>query len=109
MKLLAAIFAFTLSFSATAQSSVTWLETAHNFGAFSENDGKVACTFRFVNNRQTPVIIQSARATCGCTTPKYPTAPIAPGDTAEIQVSYNAIGRPGKFSKKVYIYSNTTP
>lgn len=109
MKLLAAIFAFALSFSATAQSSVTWLETTHNFGAFSENDGKVTCTFRFVNNRQTSVIIQSARATCGCTTPDYSKAPIAPGDTGTVQVSYNPTGRPGRFDKKIYVDLDTEP
>lgn len=92
-----------------AQSAVKWLETTHNFGAFSENDGKVSCTFRFVNQGQSLLIIQSARATCGCTTPDYSKAPVAPGDTGIVTVSYNPTGRPGRFDKKVYVDLNTEP
>jgi hypothetical protein len=95
--------------TAGASPQIKWLQTEHDFGAFNEDLAEVGCSFRMVNTGDEPVVINNARATCGCTTPKYPTAPIAPGDTAEIQVSYNAIGRPGKFSKKIYIYSNTTP
>lgn len=109
MKLIATIVTLLLPFAAFSKSSVRWLETTHNFGAFSENDGKVSCTFRFVNDGDTPVIIQSARATCGCTTPDYSKAPIAPGDTGIVQVSYNPTGRPGRFDKKIYVDLNTEP
>lgn len=109
MKLIATIVTLLLPFAAFSKSSARWLETTHNFGAFSENDGKVSCTFRFVNDGDTPVIIQSARATCGCTTPDYSKAPIAPGDTGIVQVSYNPTGRPGRFDKKIYVDLSTEP
>ena len=111
MRHLATLFLSTLLLPLTlsSQSSAKWLETTHNFGAFSENDGKVTCTFRFVNDGQTPLIIQSARATCGCTTPDYSKAPIAPGDTGMVKVSYNPTGRPGRFDKKIYVDLNTEP
>lgn len=97
--LLAALAAGTLF----AGNKIKWLETVHDFGAFDENDGKVACNFRFVNEGDEPVAIRAARASCGCTTPVYTKDPIEPGDTATIQVAYNPIGRPGRFSKTVKI------
>ncbi len=80
-----------------------WLETEHDFGAFDENNGKVTCTMRFVNTGDQPVSIVSARATCGCTMPSYTRRPVAPGDTGRVEIAYNPVGRPGRFSKKVYI------
>lgn len=86
-----------------ADTHIKWLETVHDFGAFDENDGKVFCDFRFVNEGSEPVAIRAARASCGCTTPSYTKDPIEPGDTATIQVAYNPTGRPGRFSKTVKI------
>ena len=95
--------------AAAGQSAAEWIRTTHNFGAFSENDGKATCKFQFVNKGDSPVIIRSARATCGCTTPDYSKAPIAPGDTGTVEVSYNPTGRPGRFDKKIYVDLNTEP
>ncbi len=86
-----------------AAPRVVWLESEHNFGAFSEDLGHVQCTFMGVNTGDTPVVVISARANCGCTVPTYPREAVAPGDTIKIGVDFNAVGRPGRFSKKVYI------
>lgn len=80
-----------------------WLETEHNFGAFDEDDGKVTCVFRMINKGPDDVSVRSARASCGCTTPSYTKSPVAPGDTADITVAFNPVGRPGRFSKTVKI------
>lgn len=85
----------------SAQAGVNWLETTHDFGAFHEDLGPVDCTFRFVNTSDEPVAIVSARASCGCTSPKYPREAIAPGDTATISVTYDPAGRPGRFTKYI--------
>ncbi|MBQ9077491.1 MAG: DUF1573 domain-containing protein [Muribaculaceae bacterium] len=84
-----------------------WIKDSHDFGVFREECGIVACEMQFVNTGDSPVVITDARATCGCTTPEYPESPVAPGDTATVTVSYNALGRPGRFNKKVYLYTNT--
>lgn len=80
---------------------VKWLETSHDFGAFDEDFGPVSCDFKFVNTGNEPVSILSARASCGCTSPKYTREAVAPGDTAVISVTYDPAGRPGRFSKYV--------
>ena len=84
-------------------AEIKWMEVDHNFGAFNEDDGNVTCTFKMINLGPEPVAITAARATCGCTTPKYSRSTIMPGDTADISVSYNPTGRPGNFEKKVYV------
>ncbi len=63
--------------------------------------------FVFTNVGNEPIIIKRAKGSCGCTVPKPPKEPIMPGETAEIPVRY-ATNRIGKFSKKVYIYSNVS-
>lgn len=83
------------------EASVRWLGTTHDFGAFKEDDGKVTCQFRFVNDGPDAVSIRAARASCGCTAPSFTKTPIAAGDTGVVTVRFNPTGRPGRFSKSV--------
>lgn len=89
--------------SGYAQSSIKWMSNEHDFGAFKEDSGYVTCVFKGVNISNEPLTIVSARATCGCTTPKYSRNAFAPGDTIAIEVSYDPVSRPGRFMKKVYL------
>lgn len=102
-KILSAILISAAATAAYASESVQWLETNHNFGAFDENMGRVSTVFRFVNTGTEPVSIVAARASCGCTAPEYDRAPVAPGDTAAVTVTYDPAGRPGRFSKYVAV------
>lgn len=102
-KILSAILISAAATAAYASESVQWLETNHNFGAFDENMGRVSTVFRFVNTGTEPVSIVTARASCGCTAPEYDRAPVAPGDTAAVTVTYDPAGRPGRFSKYVAV------
>lgn len=95
------------SFSAMAQPQVKFLSDTYDFGAFDENDGIVKCRFTYVNTGNEPLAIVASRATCGCTSPSYTKAPVEPGDTGYVDVSYNPTGRPGRFGKKVYVDFNT--
>lgn len=102
-KILSVILVMAACVAAHAAESVHWLETTHNFGAFDENMGPVSTVFRFVNTGDEPVSIVAARASCGCTAPRYDRNPVAPGDTAGITVTYDPAGRPGRFSKYVAV------
>ncbi len=98
------ILLFTLcSLSIYASAQAHWVKTTHDFGAFKEDIGGVDATFQLVNNTGKPISIIEARATCGCTQPSYPAGEIAPGDTANLKVTYLANGRPGKFDKHIYV------
>lgn len=94
---------------AAAQPQATWLERQHDFGVILEENGKVSCSIRLVNTGDESLLIIKAQAACGCTGVNYPEAPIQPGDTALVGISYNPSGRPGEFSKEVLIHTNTVP
>jgi hypothetical protein len=109
-KLFAAIILSISTIStATAQPEITWLQTDHDFGTINEDLGSVTCTYQYVNTGDQDLAIASARATCGCTTPRFDETPLAPGDTASITVSFSPIGRLGRFDKKVYVETNAEP
>lgn len=96
------------AFTASAEVTVSFPVTSYNFGAFAEENGPVSCKFPVVNTGTEPLTILSARATCGCTQPKFSHEPIAPGDTAYIDVTYDPNYRPGRFHKQVLIETNAT-
>lgn len=83
-----------------------WVDTKHDFGTINENDGDATCIMKLVNVGDEPLVVVKARASCGCTRPKYSSDPIAPGDTLDVTVAYDPVGRPGRFSKKIYFDTN---
>lgn len=101
-KLMALLAACALALGAQAEG-LCWLQTSHDFGAFSEDLVEVETNFRFVNDTAEPVMITQVASSCGCTVPSYDADAVAPGDTATIKVKYNAIGRPGRFTKHIYV------
>ncbi|MBX2932487.1 MAG: DUF1573 domain-containing protein [Chitinophagaceae bacterium] len=84
-----------------AQSSAEFKTVKHDFGKIKHN---VPATyiFKFVNKGEKPLIIESAVAGCGCTTPEYPKQPIAKGKEGTIKVTYNAASM-GVFTKDVTV------
>lgn len=108
LRLLACAAALTAAQTAHSQQ-VRWLETTHDFGAFTEETGPVSCEFLMVNDGPGDASIVAARATCGCTRPQYTVRSLAPGDTARLSVSFDPNGRPGRFSKQIYVETSGTP
>lgn len=79
----------------------------HDFGTFSEKDPVVSCTFAFTNVGESPLIINQAVASCGCTVPEYTKTPIQPGEKGDIKVTYNGTGKfPGHFKKSITVRTN---
>jgi len=80
----------------------------YDFGKI--NDGEVVTyDFKFKNIGNTPLIISSATATCGCTVPQYPKEPVAPGAEGVIRVVFDSAGKPGMQNKIVSLTANTIP
>ena len=97
-------FFFVLSAQAQRNDvGVVFAEESYNFGLINESGGLVTHDFEFTNKGTSPIVLKSVRASCGCTTPNYPKAPIAPGVTNKISVTYNPQGRPGVFSKSITV------
>lgn len=85
---------------------IVFVEKEHNFGIIEENGGPVSYKFEFTNTGDSPLVIISATASCGCTRPTYPTEPIAPGKKGTIKVTYLPEGRPGEFEKVIKVRTN---
>ncbi len=91
-------------------SRIKFLEEVFDFGNVvypSENQH----TFKFKNTGDHPLIIESAKASCGCTIPNKPEEPIQPGEIGEIDVIFRPKeGQQGqKVTKRVTIKANTVP
>jgi hypothetical protein len=102
-------FLFVIQVNAQSESGavITFKEKSVDFGDIVQGQ-KVSHTFELTNTGESPLVISNVAATCGCTVPSWPKEPIAPGASAEIQVSFNSAGKMGKQNSVVRIYSNAS-
>lgn len=77
---------------------------AHNYGEIIQG-ANGECKFVVTNKGNEPLIISKCQQSCGCTVPKCPVQPIAPGKSVEIIVTYDT-KRVGPINKSVTIHSN---
>lgn len=103
MRILLSCIAAFLFITASAQtdSTAAFKETAYAFGKIKQHV-PASTEFSFTNTGAKPLIIETATAECGCTTPDYPKTPIQKGKSGVIKVTYNA-ENPGKFTKRVTV------
>ncbi len=92
----------------TPKTKIEFSEMTHDFGVIDEGE-KVSHVFKFKNSGEEPLIINSAKGSCGCTVPEWPRDPIAPGGEGEIKVEFNSKGKKNKQTKTVTINANTDP
>lgn len=88
-------------------TTVKLLDSVYNFGNVPQGK-EVVFAFRFVNTGKFPLVVTSATASCGCTIPQKPEAPIKPGDSGFIKVVFNTAGRELHQEKTVFVKANTT-
>lgn len=95
-------------FSATAFSQAKKAEEVIKFKEIVYDFGKikqgipVTHDFEFSNISGKPVVIENATASCGCTTPAWPQAPIAKGKSEKVKAGFNAAA-PGAFTKQITV------
>lgn len=89
-------------------TTVSFAETEFDFGTVDAGE-IVSHEFEFTNTGSEPLIISNAKGSCGCTVPKWPKDPIAPGASGKIMVEFNSKGKKNKQNKKVTITANTEP
>ncbi|MCD8282460.1 MAG: DUF1573 domain-containing protein [Prevotella sp.] len=108
--LLLSLFAISGVSAQTAQASIKFERTTINLGTFSEKDPVRKCVFTYTNKGDLPLVIDRAVASCGCTVPKYTKEPVKPGETGQINVTYNGKGKfPGHFKKTITVRTNGDP
>lgn len=70
----------------------------HDFGVIPK-ETPVSKIFKLKNTGNNPLIISDAKASCGCTVPKKPEAPIAPGEVGELEVTFTS--NPGQEGTRI--------
>lgn len=90
-----------LNAQAQTDSIAKFKATTHSFGKIKQHV-PVTTQFSFINTGTKPLIVETATAECGCTTPEYPKTPLSKDKSGVIKVTYNAED-PGKFTKKVTV------
>ena len=83
-------------------------QTEYDFGTVKQGE-VVNHTFEFTNTGSTPLIIENASATCGCTVPDWTREPVAPGGKGQIAVQFNTTGKMGQQNPTVTVRANTQP
>ena len=88
-----------------AGPAITFEEVKYDFGSVVAG-GTVDHTFKFKNTGTAPLVISNIGVSCGCTTPEWTKAPVAPGKTGTIAAHFNSTGKMGMQNKVLTIESN---
>ena len=73
----------------------------------NEDDAPKTFIFRFENAGDRKLNIDRLVTTCSCMTATSGRKEIGPGESADIIVRYNPKGHPGKFERKVFVYTDS--
>ncbi|MDX1349925.1 MAG: DUF1573 domain-containing protein [Putridiphycobacter sp.] len=83
-------------------------EMAFDFGTVKDGE-QVNHVFKFKNTGSETLVLLDVKGSCGCTVPVWPRNPILPGESGEIDVTFDSENRVGKVRKTVRIQANTEP
>ncbi|MGB5943809.1 MAG: DUF1573 domain-containing protein [Leeuwenhoekiella sp.] len=111
MKKLIALLVLCVSFAtANAQEKKAAIEFESDMIDYGEvprrSDG--VRQFKFTNTGDAMLVISSVSSTCGCTIPKKPEGPIAPGEMGVIEVKYDTNRAEGPFRKTITVRTNAS-
>ncbi|MDO9255569.1 MAG: DUF1573 domain-containing protein [Bacteroidales bacterium] len=84
-----------------------WDKTVSDFGEIVQGIPKEA-EFKLTNEGKEPLLIQMAKAGCGCTNLKYSQEPVLPGKSTIVAATYNAAAM-GPFTKSITVTTNADP
>jgi hypothetical protein len=90
------------------KTSMSFEKLDHDFGTIAQNSSN-DYVFTFTNTGKEPLIITNAKGSCGCTVPRWPKEPIAPGATGEIEIIYKPGKQKNQQTKSITVTANTEP
>jgi hypothetical protein len=96
-----------VSFTVNAQQAkISFKNDTVDYGTIAKGSDGVR-VFEFTNTGDAPLIVSDVKSSCGCTVPKKPDGPVAPGASSTIQVKYDT-NRIGPIRKTITVYSNAS-
>lgn len=91
----------------SADSAAFLFETRHiKAEPMSEDDAPVLFRYRFRNVSRDVMKINRLVSTCMCASASCPVSSVSPGESSEIIVRYDPKGHPGRFERKIFVYSD---
>jgi hypothetical protein len=87
-------------------TSIAFKDSILHKGKIEEGQ-KLDVEFEFTNTGSEMLIIKNVSASCGCTIPEKPEAPIAPGQSGKIKATFDSRGRAGLNQKAITVVANT--
>ncbi len=90
---------------AMAKTNVNFSSEEYDFGQVKDGE-IVRHTFKFTNTGSNPLVVQRAKASCGCTVPTWTKEPVQPGETGEIAVEFNSKNKAGMQTKTITVTGN---
>lgn len=85
-------------------AQIEFKKDTHDYGNVKYG-GDGSTVFEFKNTGNAPLIIATAKASCGCTIPDWTKEPVAPGKVGTLKVTYDT-KRPGLINKSITVTSN---
>src|SRR4051812_31303358 len=86
------------------KNAISWKTTEINLGEIPQ-DKPVNIKFAFQNTGDTPIVITSVQASCGCTSTDFTKTPVKPGESTTITATFNA-AKKGAFTKTVTVITS---
>ncbi len=88
-----------------AQAKLEVQENKKSFGKVLKGQ-KVSLLYLVKNNGNQPLIFEKAEVSCDCTSAAYPKAPLLPGDTVTVKVTFETRSAIGRQDRVVFLHSN---
>ncbi|MFK7972651.1 MAG: DUF1573 domain-containing protein [Bacteroidia bacterium] len=85
--------------------NIEFKKTVYTGGEVIEGE-KLKATFAFTNTGGSDLVIESVKASCGCTATEPKDKIVKPGETSEILATFDSRGRPGKQNKSITVRTN---
>lgn len=92
----------------SADSAVVCFDTKHIVAPqMNEDDAPKDFVYTFKNIGKETVKIHRLVSTCSCAVATCAISTVSPGQKAQINVRYNPKGHPGRFERKIFVYTQT--
>lgn len=89
-------------------TSLKFDKVVHNFGKILAGSGAKKCEFKYTNVSSEPVVINNILSSCGCSVPQWNKAPIRPGESGVITVTFLNDQGAYPFDKTLTVYVSSS-
>lgn len=101
------LLTYSLTIIGQEKANLSFSKKTIDLGSISYKKKPIIVNYIFTNEGQKPLVIYKVKASCGCTIPTWPKAPIKPGEKSLIKVEFYTESQKGVFMKTLFVESNS--